>query len=160
MVVVSDRVHDLDWVETGRRVMPLRWWQGPSGARQIEAVKDGSGSAGHLSFEINSTIETRFLYEISNQRIYFELAYHGRNGSCRLESGTAEIVRCIHSVRLREEVYQRIQIDLKYERSTRLPPEITYAQLLELDDSPFWAGWKRWFEEWVLFARVSIFGDR
>ena len=160
MVVVSDRVHDLDWVETGRRVIPLRWWLGPSGARQIEAVKDGSGLVEYLSFEINSTTETRFLRKEPNRRIYFEIAYHGGNGWCTLESGTAEIVRYIHSVRRREEVYQRFQIDLKYEQSAQPPPEITYAELLELDDSPFWAGWKRWFEEWVLFAGVSVFGER
>lgn len=160
MVVVSDRLHDLDRVPSTSIPPPIRWWRGVSGARRIAPADNQAGRIQRLSFEINCTTETHFLFGATGQYIYFEQAYHGGGGWCTLESGSAKIVHNIWSVRTREEVYQRREIDLEYELPAKPPPEISYAEMLELDTSSFWDGWKRWFGEWVLSARVSIFGDR
>lgn len=160
MVVVSDRLHDLDWVPTISVPLPTRWWIGADGWPRRASVDDPRNRIQRISFEINSTTEVRFLSDSTGKHIYFEEAYHGGGGWCTLESGSAKIVRSIWSVRRREEVYQRKEIDLEYELPAQMPPEISYAEFLELDTSSFWEGWKRWFEEWVRYAGVSVFGDR
>lgn len=160
MIVVSDRLHDLDWVETVPHIGHVRWWRGAGGSRQIEPVDDSTNRPPRVSFEINLTSETEFLFPPAPQLVYIEESYCTGGDRCILESGTAKIVHGSWSVRTQEEVYQRIELDLNYVQGAPSIQEISYAEFLELDTSSFRAGWKRWFEEWVLFARVSIFGDR
>ena len=163
MVVVSDRLHDLDDVPLAGTKVPIRWWHGADGWQRVEAVKGDEPLTYRRALVINATTAVRFLVDPIGRSVSLERANHGGKGWCILESGTAKIVHSGHSgwsVRMREEVYQRIDLELHYDQGAPLVREISYAEFLELDTSSFWAGWKRWFEEWVLFARVSIFGDR
>lgn len=160
MVVVSDRHHDLDDVPLAGTRVPIRWWHGADGWQRREAVKGDKSLIYRRALEINATTAVRFLLDQIGRSVSLERADHRGKGRCKLESGTAKIVHSSWSVRMREEVYQRIELELNYDQGAPLVREISYAEFLELDNSSFWAGWKRWFEEWVLFARVSIFGDR
>lgn len=160
MVVISDRHHDLDWVPlTGTRVS-IRWWYGADSWRRVEKVKSDTPPTHRMALEINMTTAVPFLMNPIGRSVSIERAYHGGKGWCCIERYQATITRCNLYVATREEVFQRLRLTLEYVQSAESLVEISYVEFLELDTSSFWAGWKRWFEEWVLSARVSIFGDR
>ena len=160
MVVVSDRLHDLDDVPLVGTRVPIRWWHGADGWQRVEAVKSDGPLIHRMALEINATTAVSFLSDSTGRSVSLERAYHGGKGWCVIERYQATITRCNLYIARREEVFQRLQLTLEYFHGAESSAEISYAEFLELGASSFWAGWKRWFEEWVLFARVSIFGDR
>lgn len=160
MVVVSDRLHDLDDVPLAGAKVPIRWWHGADGWRRVEAVKSDDPLTHRMALEINATTAVPFLLNPMGRLIWVERAYHAGNGWCITERYQATVTRFDFYTVSREEVFRRLRLTLEYVRGDEPPPEISYAEFLELDTSSFWDGWKRWFTEWIRFARVSIFGDR
>ena len=160
MVVVSDRHHDLDDVPLAGTRVPIRWWHGADGWQRREAVKGDEPWIHRMALEINATPAVPLPLDPIGRLIWVERAYHGGNGWCFMERYQATVTHFNSYTISREEVFLRLRLTLEYVHGDKLPPEISYAEFLELDTSSFWDGWKRWFTEWIRFARVSIFGDR
>lgn len=160
MVMVSDRLHDLDDIPLAQTRVPIRWWQGADGWRGVEAVKNDSPLTHRMALEINMTTAVRFLLDSNGRLMMLERAYHGGNGWCMLERYQATLTHCEPYMIQREEVFQRLRLMFEYTLSTESAVEISYTEFLELDVSSFYDGWKRWLTEWIRFAGISIFGDR
>lgn len=160
MIIVSDRLHDLDWVPVVATKFPTRWWIGADGWTQVEPVKAPMPRNNRLAFEINETTEIHALRLATGHRLYFERAYHRNNGWCVIERGSGTITNYNRYAIAREEVFSRLSLIIEYSPNERTWSKIAYAEFLGLDISSFRDGWKRWFTEWIRFAPVSIFGDR
>ena len=160
ITTVSDRLHDLDWVPVAGIKSPIRWWIGADGQSQEEVVEDGNPRTHRLAFEINETTEIRFLWFATGRFLHFERAYHRGDGWCVVERGYGKITTYNRYGVTREEIFSRVRLIVEYLPKEESWSKITYVEFLELDTSSLRDGWKRWFREWVLSARVSIFGNR
>ena len=160
MVIISDRLHDFDWVSVAATKFPTRWWIGADGWHRVEPVEEDTPQRHQLAFEINETTDVRFLWFATGRFLHFERAYHRGGGWCMIERGCGEITIYNRYALTREEVFSRVRLIIEYLPKEDSWSEITYAEFLELDTSSFLDGWKRWFTEWIRFAGVSIFGER
>ena len=159
MVIVSDRLHDFDWVSVAATKFPTRWWIGADNRPRVEPAEDDTPRSHQLAFEINETTAIRFLWFATGRFLHFERAYH-RDGWCVIVKGCGKITTYNRYTTTREEVFSRVRLIIEYLPKEVSWSEITYAEFLELDTSSFWDGWKRWFTEWIRFAGVSVFGER
>ncbi len=160
IVVVTDRLHDLDWVERAVPIAPYYWWMGRDGAihrRPDERWTPPSKQV--ISIEINATSELGYPWPLMQSQILFEKYYHDGRGRCMSQCGRATILGVGQSVRHREEVFIRLSLILALDDGES-QTDMSYADFLQMDTSSFVEGWKRWVTEWVLYARVSVFGDR
>lgn len=159
MVVVTDRLHDLDWVEHATSTAPYFWWKGRDGAKHVRPDERWNPPSKTVSIEINATSELSDLWPQVPSQILLERYYHAGRGSCMSWRGTATVRRFTPHIRLREEVFIRLLFVLSLE-DVEIDTGVSYADFLRMDASSLVEGWKRWITEWVLYARVSVFGDR
>ena len=159
MVVVTDRLHDLDWVEHAAPMAPNFWWQGRDGAIRRCPDKRWPSPSEIVSVEINATSELGFLRAHTSSQILVEQYHHDGRGWCFSQCSTSAIRRVGYSARLREEVFVRYSLVLVLD-DVDVGTDMLYADFLQMDTSSFVEGWKRWIAEWILYARVSVFGDR
>lgn len=159
MVVVTDRLHDLDWVEHPAPMAPYFWWQGRDGAIRRRPDKRWPSPSEIVSVEINATPDLGFLRARTSSQILVEQYYHDGRGWCFSQCSTSAIRRVGYSARLREEVFVRYSLVLVLD-DVDVGTDMLYADFLQMDTSSLVEGWKRWIAEWILYARVSVFGDR
>lgn len=159
MVVVTDRLHDLDWVEHATPIAPYFWWKGHDGAIYRIPDKRWLSPSEIVSVEINATPELEFLQARTSSQILVEQYYHDGRGWCLSQCGTSTIRRIRRSAKLREEVFIRWSLVLVL-GDVDVGTDMSYADFLQMDTSSFVEGWTRWITEWILYARVSVFGDR
>lgn len=159
MVVVTDRLHDLDWLSRANRPAPYWWWAGHDSWMRLAPDERWKKPPKQINVELNATDESTFLHQSIGSKVRFQHAYHGGRGWCMSEEGTATVVSNEHVVRLRQEVFVRVSLRLAADHVEVKEP-MTYADFLQLDTSPLLSGWKRWFIEWIRHPEVSVFGDR
>lgn len=159
MVVVTDRLHDLDWLPRANRPAPYWWWAGRDSWVRRAPDERWKTPRREINIELNATDESTFLLRSIGSEIRFQHAYHDGRGWCMSDDGTATVVSIDHVVRLRQEVFVRASLRLAVDRAEVEEP-MSYADFLQLDTSSFISGWKRWLIEWIRHPEVSVFGDR
>ncbi len=157
MVMVTDRLHDLDWVPQASRPAQYYWWIGRDKAIRRAPDERWDAPPMEVGVELNRTSEIPSLEAGSTVRM--DILYHGGGGWCWSRRGNARVRRSNQSIRTREEVFIRQTAVIAYDE-IEADETISYADFLQLDTSSFIDGWWRWFTEWVRYARVSVCGDR
>ena len=157
MVVVTDRLHDLDWVPLAGRPAQLYWWVGRDGAIYRAPDERWDAPSMEVGVELNLTSELPRLEAGSSFRM--EIIYHDGRDWCLSRRGNARVRRSDQSIRTREEVFVRQMAVIACDE-VEVGETISYADFLQLDTSSFIDGWRRWLIEWVRYVRVSVFGDR
>lgn len=157
MIVVSDRLHDLDWVPQAGRPAQYFWWIGRD--RAVYRAPDKRWSAPSLEFGVELNLTSKLPRLEAGSSVRMEMVYHDGNGWCRSQRGNARVKRSNQSIRTREEVFVRQMAVIACDE-VETDATISYADFLQLDTSSFISGWWRWFVEWVRYVRVSVFGDR
>lgn len=157
MVVVTDRLHDLDWVPLAGRPAQLYWWVGRDGAIYRAPDERWGAPSMEVGIELNLTSELPRLEAGSSFRM--EIIYHDGRDWCLSRRGNARVRRSNESIRTREEVFIRQMAVIACDE-VEVDTTLSYADFLQLDTSSFIDGWWRWLIEWVRYVRVSVFGDR
>lgn len=157
MVVVTDRLHDLDWVPQGSQSAQYHWWIGRDGAIYREPDERSEAPSMEVGIELNLTSELPRLEAGSSVRM--EMICHDGRGWCWYRRGNARVRRSNRSVQIRKEVFVRQMAVIACDE-VEADETISYADFLQLDTSSFIDGWRRWLIEWVRYVGVSVFGDR
>ena len=157
MVVVTDRLHDLDRVPLAGWPAQLYWWVGRDGAIYRSLDERWDAPSVKIGIELNLTSDLPCLEAGSSVRM--EMIYHDGRGQCWSRRCNARVRRSDQSVRTREEVFVRQMAVITCDE-VEVDATLSYADFLQLDTSSFIDGWWRWLIEWVRYVRVSVFGDR